>query len=163
MNPPNEPSSRAALALPGGVRRVPPKLSWVNRSPSVFFGGMLLVMLALGVGAVVFFFDPSQTPFYPQCVFHRLTGLNCPGCGATRAVYALLHGRWSVALRDNALFVLTGAALAFRLAWLGVQQHRHQRVMSLIPTWSLLPWLVIAVIFGVLRNFPAFAFLSPQN
>jgi hypothetical protein len=31
----------------------------------------------------------------------------------------------------------------------------------LIPTWSLIPWLVIALVFGVLRNLPTFAFLSP--
>lgn len=29
---------------------------------------------------------------YP-CVFHRLSGLYCPGCGGTRAVKALLDGR----------------------------------------------------------------------
>ena len=49
----------------------------------------------------MFFFDPALTPFYPQCAFHRLTGLNCPGCGATRGLYALLHGRWRQALQDN--------------------------------------------------------------
>jgi hypothetical protein len=135
----------------------------VSRSPSVFFGGTVLVLVALGIGALVFFFDPSHTPFYPQCMFHHLTGLNCPGCGATRAVYALLHGRWQVALRDNILFVITGIAMASRLGWMGVQHLRQQRIMSLIPTWSLIPWLVIALVFGVLRNLPTFAFLSPPH
>lgn len=26
------------------------------------------------------------------CVFYKATGLYCPGCGGTRAVFALLHG-----------------------------------------------------------------------
>lgn len=28
----------------------------------------------------------------PPCLFFRLTGLYCPGCGGTRACIALLHG-----------------------------------------------------------------------
>lgn len=34
--------------------------------------------------------DPTQL-FYP-CLFHRISGLYCPGCGGTRAVKALLDG-----------------------------------------------------------------------
>ena len=31
--------------------------------------------------------------YYPPCAFHRLTGFYCPGCGGTRAVKALFHGK----------------------------------------------------------------------
>lgn len=30
----------------------------------------------------------------PPCLFHTLTGYDCPGCGGTRAVAALLQGRF---------------------------------------------------------------------
>jgi hypothetical protein len=150
MNPPAAPP-----------RAVPPKLKWAGCSPSVFFTGTVLGLVTLGIGLVVYCFDPSQTPFYPGCAFHRLTGLNCPGCGATRGLYALLHGRWRVALQDNALFLLTLVALILRAGWLGIQSLRHRPAAPFIPTRSLFPWLILALIFGVLRNFPAFAFLSP--
>src|SRR5689334_25389377 len=45
----------------------------------------------------------SATAFYPQCVFKQATGLDCPGCGATRAMHALLHGRVGEAFRYNAM------------------------------------------------------------
>lgn len=32
------------------------------------------------------------TKFEIPCIFHRVTGYDCPGCGGTRAVIFLLHG-----------------------------------------------------------------------
>jgi len=142
-------------------RAQPPKLTRARPAPSVWLGGALLGLLVLGGMLLVFFFDPAVTPFYPQCAFHRLTGLNCPGCGATRGLFALLHGHWRQAWQDNALFLLTLAALTARAGWLGWQWTRRRPVPSLLPTWSLIPWLVLALVFGVIRNLPLGAFLSP--
>ena len=51
---------------------------------------MTLVVI---IGAVFYFaVDPATFPFMPQCVFHRLTGLQCVGCGSQRMLHALLHG-----------------------------------------------------------------------
>ncbi len=140
---------------------VPPKLPRPRRVASVWLGGLLLGVLALGGVSLVFFFDPAVTPFYPVCAFHRLTGLNCPGCGATRGLYALLHGHWGQAWRDNALFLVTLGAALLRAGWLGLAWVRARPVASLIPTWSLIVWLVLALVFGVVRNLPVGAFLSP--
>ncbi|MDD6380922.1 MAG: DUF2752 domain-containing protein [Lachnospiraceae bacterium] len=30
--------------------------------------------------------------FFPACLFHKVTGLYCPGCGGTRAFLYLIHG-----------------------------------------------------------------------
>ena len=63
--------------------------------------------------AVLYRFDPSTAGFYPHCLFHDLTGLQCPGWGTTRALHHLLHGDVAGALRLNAmLFVVVpfGAA-----------------------------------------------------
>lgn len=61
-------------------------------------------------------FDPMGGAFpYPRCTFKWLTGLDCPGCGATRALHTLLHGRVGDAWAANpAVFVaIPLAALAF--------------------------------------------------
>ena len=137
----------------------PPKIA-VSSSPA-FFAVVVLVLAALGSGAVLFFFDPAKHGFYPTCLFHSLTGWNCPGCGATRAAYQLLHGHLLRALRDNALFILTLVALAAQGAWLVAQRIRNRPVAFMVPPKVLWAFLVITLAFTVLRNLPAFAWLSP--
>jgi hypothetical protein len=134
----------------------PPKISSANAR----FAAIVLAVTAAGIAATVFFFNPAAHQFYPVCQFHRLTGLNCPGCGATRALYALLHGNFSTALRDNALLVFALAAGALRGIWFGAKKFRGQPA-EFIRTQFLWPLLVVALVFTVLRNLPAFAFLSP--
>src|SRR6266513_4699752 len=56
---------------------------------------------------ILFFFSPSQYPFYPRCPLHAMTGLHCPGCGSLRAVHSLLHGDIGAALHFNALLILS--------------------------------------------------------
>lgn len=64
--------------------------------------------------AVLFFFDPATTSFYPPCLFKTLLGMQCPGCGSLRAAHALLHGNISQAwaLNKPLLVALPLAALA---------------------------------------------------
>jgi hypothetical protein len=137
----------------------PPKIA--APQSLAFFTVVMLVAAALGSGAVLFFFDPAKHGFYPICLFHALTGWNCPGCGATRAAYQLLHGHLLRALHDNALFVLTLTALAAQGAWLAMKKIRNQPVAFVVPPKALWALLVIALIFTGLRNLPAFAWLSP--
>jgi hypothetical protein len=137
----------------------PPK---ITAPPSLaFFTVVVLVAAALGSGAILFFFDPAKHGFYPICLFHSLTSLNCPGCGATRAAYQLLHGHLLNALHDNALFVLTLAALTAQGAWWVMKKIRSQPVAFVVSPKALWALLVITLVFTGLRNLPAFAWLSP--
>lgn len=137
------------------MNSVPPKIS--ARPASARLTAIILAAAALVGAATVFFFNPATHQFYPVCTFHALTGLNCPGCGMTRAAHALLHGNLALALHDNALLVLALAGLAVRGVWLAVRQ----RGGEFFPVKFLWPLLGAALVFAVLRNLPAFAFLSP--
>ena len=121
----------------------------------------VMAVVGLAVAATVYFCNPRTHSFYPVCQFHRLTGLNCPGCGMTRSLHALLHGRLFVALKDNALFVILLGTLAIRGGWQSWQRWRGQSAGEFFPTPCLWPLLAVALVFTVLRNLPAFAWLSP--
>ena len=140
---------------------VPPKIKTAVKPSLAIFAGVILGMAIVGAGAFVFFFNPSTNGFYPICQFHKLTGLNCPGCGMTRALYALLHGNFLPALKDNTLFIFTFAALVVRSAWFAARHFFRQPAGQFLSPRILWAFLVVAGIFTVLRNFPAFSFLSP--
>lgn len=56
----------------------------------------------------------------PGCVFRRVTGLSCPGCGGTRALLAFLRGDWAAAWQYNMLLWVSLLLLAeeyVRLLW----------------------------------------------
>jgi hypothetical protein len=139
---------------------VPPKLS-NPRQTSQRLAAAICGVMALGIGATLFFFNPSQYHIYPVCEFHQLTGLNCPGCGATRALYALLHGDVATALHDNALLLLLMVAGAGRGLWLAWESYRGRTMGDFFPQHSLWVLLVVTVVFGVVRNLPWFSFLAP--
>jgi hypothetical protein len=140
-------------------QRLPPKIS--TASPLTVFAGTVLCVAILGAGAVEFFFNPYHRGFYPVCLFHKLTGLNCPGCGMTRALHALLRGDFLRALHDNALFVFTLASLASRGIWFAAKRIFHKPAGIFFEPKYLWAFLIVALAFGVLRNLPAFSFLSP--
>jgi hypothetical protein len=59
------------------------------------------------------------------CLFARCTGVACPGCGATRAVAALVRGDWSTSWSYHPLAGLLAvqAAVAW-VWWMGVRTGR---------------------------------------
>ena len=127
--------------------------------------GLGCLALALAAGAaLLFFFDPAQHGFYPRCEFHRLTGLNCPGCGGLRALHQLSHGQIAAALRLNALVVL-GLPVTAMLGARGLLLRASGRSPRALPVRPLWLWLMLAVMvaFGILRNLPnpLLAHLSP--
>ncbi|HPR40823.1 MAG TPA: DUF2752 domain-containing protein [Oscillospiraceae bacterium] len=97
------------------------------------------------------------------CLVHELTGLYCSGCGASRALRALLHFQFYKALRYNAAFTLLFPFLAAYFLAVGYSFVRYgeDRVSCRVPVKPL--WVILAAVlaFGVLRNLPAFSFLAP--
>jgi hypothetical protein len=69
-----------------------------------------LAAVLLAVALVFIYFSPSDLLFRdsnPNCIHRKLLGIECPGCGMTRAIYSILHSDLKNALRLNfaAVFV----------------------------------------------------------
>ena len=100
----------------------------------------------------VYFNNPNvENSILPECVIHKVTGLYCTGCGITRATYALLHGDFSIAFRQN--------ALAFFLLPTCVVVLVYPKIFYVKYFPHILLFIIVA--FTVLRNFEMFWFLAP--
>lgn len=124
----------------------------------------VLAGLAAGLWLLVLF-DPNQpgSPL-PGCVFRSWTGFLCPGCGATRAVHALIHADPVTALRMNALFVL-GMPVLPVLMWRLLKPLPAILETLVRPIARPWLWLGLYVGFGVARNLPytPFTWLAPPG
>lgn len=113
-----------------------------------------LVLANLLAGAALLYrYPPEANTFYPRCPVFRLTHLYCPGCGATRALAALVHGGLVEAFHYNALltvllpFLLAYFALAY---WKATTQKRFEWPQIPAPAPKYL--LLLASAFALLRN-----------
>jgi hypothetical protein len=93
--------------------------------------------------------NPIDVDFLPSCQFLAITGFECPGCGATRCVHALLNGNFLDAVDYNVLTVVAAPFVVWRYGqWL------WGRGLDLPPVKYR--WIVtfgfIVLGFGILRN-----------
>jgi hypothetical protein len=114
----------------------------------------------LAGGAVLYAFAPSEHAFYPRCIFHALTGWQCPGCGGTRALYHLLHFHLGEAMQYNALVTLLAPlALAYFIFWYGTVLRSGSGPSLRLPRLAIVCLYVAVLLFGAARNI-SFSFLS---
>ena len=112
------------------------------RSPWQALRSAIFISAAIAGAVILYRFDPTVARFYPHCLFHDLTGLQCPGCGTTRALHHLLHGDLAGAFRLNAfLFVAVPFA--------GMATVSRRVVMHRWTGWTV---LVVTLTWWIVRN-----------
>ena len=113
----------------------------------------------LGGSAFVAYFDPTQVHIFPVCPLYAMTGFACPGCGLTRGFHALFYGDISTALHFNLLIPIWAVIMAVVFVSMLLYAVRGRGLsFSKLSPHLLWVFLVVLIIFGVLRNIPAYPF-----
>jgi hypothetical protein len=97
----------------------------------------------------------------PTCIVKLTTGLDCPGCGGTRAFYYLLHGNIPEAARHHAIAVFAAPFLVWLyVAWAVKHVTGRQIPTPRISAKAITVFLAVWAVFTVVRNIPIAPFTS---
>lgn len=118
------------------------KRLWVVAAISVLLAGI----------CVYFYFDPTDSVFFPRCPFLAVTGYQCPGCGSQRAIHALLHGDIAAAWHYNCILLLF-APLVLALLVSEFTRTKYPRFYSRINS-AFVIWgcFIVLMLWWLLRN-----------
>lgn len=120
------------------------------------------IWLSLIAGAVyLFIFEPGRTGFFPLCPFRQLTGLQCPGCGTTRALHELAHGHFAAAFMLNPLLLIASPFLIWaflRYTVTGLKGGVPRK--NALPAPYIYAIFFVVVSFWIFRNTPYYPFIS---
>jgi Protein of unknown function (DUF2752) len=125
---PEDPAKVAADVGAPQARFVPRPDPLYHTVILVICTAVLVLSLLLGIReerqVLVPFFG---APLPELCMFKRMTGMGCPGCGMTRCFISLAHGDLRAAWRYNPAGPLLFAMLAFQIPFRLVQLIRIRR------------------------------------
>lgn len=108
------------------------------------------IILIVGV---VYLFAYGRIGAGIPCVINKLTGYLCPGCGMTRALFAICHFDYKAAISYNALSLTVFPVLCIYLLYRSVKKERGLGEGFYIWEYVLLIGMVIvAVGYTYFRN-----------
>ena len=117
----------------------------------------LVIHAALLVGILLFplyrEIASRLSRFVSGCMLHDFCFLYCPLCGGTRAVAALLHLNLGEALRYNAFVVLAVLSVIVMDTVALVRLIRKKERLLPLPSWSWIPYVVLLLVYTILRNY----------
>ena len=112
----------------------------------------IIIPVLTGLAILYYFIDPGESRFAPKCIFHSLTGWDCPGCGSQRMLHALLHGNLREAWYHNALF-MSLIPLLIPMGYLELTHKRFPKAYAAIHSiWLVIAIAVAIIAWGILRN-----------
>ncbi|MFV0306200.1 MAG: DUF2752 domain-containing protein [Desertimonas sp.] len=92
------------------------------------------------------------TGWVPPCPIHALTGLDCPGCGSTRAMQSLIDGDIARAVSFNALAIVAAGPVLMWCWWAAMRRRPLPLVVSHRLAGTV--WAIVVGVYTIARNLP---------
>ncbi len=108
------------------------------------------IFAAVGIG-ICYFVWLRLTNIPIPCLFYKLTGYKCPGCGITTMIMCVSRLDFAGAFEANPFLFVTGIPLLAELIYCYLCNARGQ----CLPKWNervLTLYTAALMVFGVVRN-----------
>ncbi len=110
---------------------------------------ILLVIALLAAYAIVFKFLNWGLP----CIFRSITGLECPGCGLTRSLAAMLTFDIKRLMQLNPVLPFYIAYLSWVAVSASMRYVKGEKdLLGGIPLWTLIVFLCVCFVHTIVRN-----------
>ena len=111
-----------------------------------------ILVTAVLVFVTIWIWAGDAMPAQPFCVFRRLTGIPCWGCGTIRVVQLLMQGKLIDAFFLNPLSVLACIMVVSGMAIWWMDFFRNTHIMSSLMKKKFNPMAIVALVCLVLLN-----------
>lgn len=113
----------------------------------------LLITGLAGVVCLAYYFLLTFFNIGIPCLFHKFTGLLCPGCGITRMVLAILRLDFKSAFQYNQVIFVSSPFIIYLcirlyISWLINKPYN----LSLVEKVLVYVLIIVLLIFGIYRN-----------
>lgn len=119
-----------------------------------------LIFLVVGIvstyGALKWIFPHLKGT---ECIFQKLFGVYCPGCGGTRALIAFLHGQFVESFLYHPIVMYTAVMFGWFMLSHTMEKLHFPVIRGMaFRTWHMYGALVLIIVNCLLRNILKFGF-----
>ncbi|MCL2521777.1 MAG: DUF2752 domain-containing protein [Erysipelotrichales bacterium] len=119
---------------------------------------LIIPVILLMILAFYLNFVPGNNIRLWGCPFYNVTGFSCPGCGATRAVIAILTFRFIEAMQYNFAFFILFFVITFIYIFNIYRRIRFKQSLNISYAFIIACGIFLFV-FTVIRNLPFYPYL----
>ena len=112
---------------------------------------VIFIISILTICLFGYYFLNKYFKFSIPCLFNKLTGYLCPGCGITRSLFSIIEGKFKQAFHYNALiFILLFPFGLYTI--LNIIKYIKGDPYLKVPPVIVNTLLIITILFGIIRN-----------
>ena len=126
---------------------------------------ILMIMkkaVIVGIVGLGYAFFIQKTGYTIPCVFYKITGFYCPGCGVSRMCLSLLKGDIKAAFYANPMIMICIPILCLVGVKSLFDERKYRKIKEKQIDRILWGFIIAFLIFGVMRNIPEFSYLAPK-
>ena len=126
---------------------------------------ILMIMkkaVLVGIVGLGYAFFIQKTGYAIPCVFYKITGFYCPGCGVSRMCLSLLKGDIKAAFYANSMIMICIPILCLVGVKSLFDKRKYRKIKEKQIDRILWGFIIAFLIFGVMRNIPEFSYLAPK-